>query len=126
MTITRFEDVESWKEARALVNRIYKLSRSDRFEDHDLRRQMRKAAVSGMANIAEGFDSGTDPEFKRFLRIAKRSMTELQSHLYVALDQEFISPKDFGELYERAARVKCLIGGFVRYLSNDPVKPRTV
>lgn len=87
-------------------------------EDRDLQRQIRKASVSAMANIAEGFDGGTDLEFRRFLRIAKRSVTEVQSHLYVALDCQYFPQKEFDRLYEACVKVKALIGGFIRYLEG--------
>jgi len=72
-----------------------------------------------MANIAEGFDSGSDAEFIRFLRIAKRSATEFQSHLYSALGSLQISKSSFDALYEHARRTKSLIGGFIRYLERS-------
>jgi len=73
-----------------------------------------------MANIAEGFDAGTDPEFIRFLRIACRSMSELQSHLYVALDERYIDPPTFDALYAQARETKAIMGGFMRYLRRSP------
>jgi four helix bundle protein len=86
--ITRFEDIEAWKKARVLMNKVYEAARLPALiVDRELQRQMRRAALSVMSNIAEGFDGGTDAEFCRFLRMAKRSATELQSHFYVALDQ---------------------------------------
>ena len=69
-----------------------------------------------MHNIAEGFDSETNPEFIRFLRYAKRSCTEVQSELYVALDEEYISEDEFNDTYEQAARTRAAIYGFINYL----------
>jgi len=69
-----------------------------------------------MANISEGFDSNSDDEFVRFLRYALRSATEVQSHLYVAVDQGYISKDEFTQLYDQAIEVKSLIAGFIRYL----------
>ena len=71
-----------------------------------------------MANIAEGFDAGTRPEFVRFLRIALRSGSELQSHLYVALDEHLVDSKTFDSLYADVRTVKSLIGGFIRCLRS--------
>jgi len=71
-----------------------------------------------MGNISEGFDSNSDDEFVRFLRYALRSATETQSHLYVAVDQDYISEEDFNILYKQAAKVKSLIAGFIRYLRH--------
>jgi len=69
-----------------------------------------------MHNIAEGFDSETNPEFVRFLRYAKRSCTEVQSELYVALDQEYITDSEFQDAYEHAGRTRAAIRGFINYL----------
>ena len=69
-----------------------------------------------MHNIAEGFDSETNPEFIRFLRYAKRSCTEVQSELYVALDEKYISAGEFSDTYEQAARTRAAIRGFINYL----------
>ncbi len=71
-----------------------------------------------MHNIAEGFDSETNPEFIRFLRYAKRSCTEIQSELYVALDQQYIAKTEFQEVYDHAARTRAAIHGFIRYLAS--------
>ncbi len=71
-----------------------------------------------MHNIAEGFDSGSRAEFIKFLRYAQRSCSEVQSQLYVALDQEYISPSKFEELYELARLTYAKIGGFIKYLLN--------
>ena len=126
MQITRFEDVESWKVARILTRELYSATKPAVWnEDRDLKRQIRKASVSIMANIAEGFDGGTDKEFRRYLRIAWRSTTEIQSHLYVALDQEYIIKSAFDALYRRASDVKGLIGGFIRYLNRSSKTSRS-
>jgi len=79
---------------------------------------MGRASVSIMANISEGFDSNSDDEFVRFLRYALRSATEVQSHLYVAVDQKYISEGNFDDLYKQATEVKKMISGFIRYLRN--------
>jgi four helix bundle protein len=123
MKITRFEDIEAWKASRELSRDVHTVtsSRGFRFEV-GLRNQMRRAASSAMANIAEGFNSGTDAEFARFLRISRKSATEVQSHLYSALDGRHLSQEDFDRLYGRAEDVKRLIGGFVRYLTSSKKK----
>ena len=69
-----------------------------------------------MHNIAEGFDSETNAEFIRFLRYAKRSCTEVQSELYLALDEEYISADEFKDVYEQARRTRAAIYGFIKYL----------
>lgn len=81
---------------------------------------MQRAAVSIMANIAEGFDSGSNREFIRFLGYALRSTTELQSHLYVALDQGYLDQQGFNALFDLTTGCKNLISGFIRYLRSHP------
>jgi four helix bundle protein len=117
MKISRFEDIEAWKSARKLMNLVYDATQARAFdEDRDLRRQLRRAATSSTANIAEGFDAGSDGEFQRFLRMAQRSATEVQSHLYVALDRQYLQRPAFDTLYAQAAETRRVIGGFIRYL----------
>ena len=87
-------------------------------KDYGLKRQIQDAAGSSMHNIAEGFDSETNAEFIRFLRYAKRSCTEVQSELYVALDEEYISPNEFKDVYEQARQTRAAIRGFINYLKK--------
>jgi four helix bundle protein len=115
--IRRFEDIEAWQEARELTKAIYAVSNEGRFSrDFGLRDQIRRAAVSVMSNIAEGFERHGDTEFRRFLAIAKGSAGEVKAQLYVALDAGLINQAQFDSLYQRAAQAGNLIGGFIRYL----------
>jgi len=117
MKICRFEDIEAWQLARALTRMIYRMTRNEAFEkDFGLKRQIQQAAGSAMHNIAEGFDSDTSAEFIRFLRYAKRSCSEVQSELYVALDQKYISEAEFKDIYDHAGRTRATIRGFIKYL----------
>ena len=117
MGITRFEDIHAWQVARELCRRVYELSREGSFSrDFGLRDQIRRAATSVMANIAEGFDSRSNPEFVQFLHYALRSASELQSHLYVAHDQGYVSQAEFARLYEDAFKGKSMIVSFIQYL----------
>ena len=110
--IERFEDIRAWQEARLLTKQIYQLSGEGIFsQDFGLRDQIRRAAVSAMSNIAEGFDCVTKKEFARFLEIARRSV-EVQSLLYVALDVGYINKQTFEQHYQQTAKTKGLIGGF--------------
>ena len=125
MKITRFEDVDAWKAARRLVNLAYESTSGKGFiRDFDLRKQMNTSAASAMANIAEGFDSGSDAEFARFLRISQRSATEFQSHLYLASDRGYLEPENFKRLYAAASEVKKLVGGFIKHLEKTPARAR--
>lgn len=111
--ITRFEDIQAWQEARESVKMVYGLTNSGRFAgDFGLRDQIQRAAVSIMANIAEGFDCDSKVEFARFLGIARRSAVEVQSLLYAALDLDYISENQFASLYDQVQKAKALIGGF--------------
>lgn len=119
MKIERFEDIEAWQLAREMTRQIYYLTKKSKFsKDFGLKRQIQEAAGSAMHNIAEGFDSETNAEFVRFLRYAKRSCTEVQSELYVALDEEYISEDEFKKGYEQARRTRATIRGFINYLKN--------
>jgi four helix bundle protein len=119
MKIERFEDIEAWQLARELTRTIYRLTKAKNFaQDYGLKRQIQEAAGSSMHNIAEGFDSETNAEFIRFLRYAKRSCTEVQSELYVALDEAYISESEFQDTYEQARRTRAAIRGFINYLKK--------
>ena len=115
--IERFEDIQGWQEARKLVKMIYVLCNKDAFsKDFGMQDQIRRASVSVMANIAEGFDCDSDLEFARFLGIARRSAVEVQSLLYAAVDVNYISQEEFNIHYEQARKAKALVGGFKRSL----------
>jgi four helix bundle protein len=130
MKIERFEDIEAWQLARELTRKVYQLTKKPRFaRNFGLKGQIRDAAGSSMHNIAEGFDSETNPEFIRFLRYAKRSCTEVQSELYVALDQQYITSQEFQDVYDHAGRTRAAIRGFIKYLlsyAKSQKKPITL
>ena len=117
MKIRRFEDLESWKKARELANMIYDLTSREGFrQDLKLQGQVRDAAGSIMHNIAEGFDSGSDAEFIRFLKISRRSASEVQSQLYLSLDRNYITENQLQITYDKATEVKRLNNGLITYL----------
>ncbi len=119
MKIKRFEDIEAWQLARELTRKVCCLTKKAGFaKDYGLKRQIQDAAGSSMHNIAEGFDSETNAEFIRFLRYAKRSCSEVQSELYVALDEGYISADEFKDVYEQARRTRAAIRGFINYLKR--------
>ena len=118
--IERFEDLKSWQKARQLANVIYSLSADGSFShDYELRSQIRRAVGSAMHNIAEGFDAGTDAEFARFLKMSRRSASEVQSQLYLALDRNYITEDQLKSTYQLAADVKKLTNGLIIYLTKD-------
>jgi len=126
MKIERFEEIEAWQLARELTRRVYRLTKKPGFaKDYGLKNQMQEAAGSSMHNTAEGFDAETNAEFIRFLRYAKRSCTEVQSELYVALDEDYISPNEFEEVYDQAGCTRAAIRGFINYLREYEVRKAT-
>ena len=117
--ISRFQEIEAWKEARLLARQIFALTSNEKFrKDLALRDQIRRAAVSAMSNIAEGFGRESTKEFIRFLNIAKGSALEVQSILYVLLDNEFINEETFESSFDQTEKTVNLIGGFTRYLRS--------
>lgn len=123
--IERFEDIEAWKIARKSTAKIYAASENGAFAtDFGLRDQIRRAAGSIMDNIAEGFDAGSNAEFIRFLNYAKRSCTEVQSQLYVALDRKYVTQPEFEEPYEQTRLTRAKIGAFIKYLTANPKPPK--
>lgn len=118
--IERFEDVKSWQKARALANAVYSLTSNPSFNrDFRLRDQIQGAAGSVMHNIAEGFDAGSDAEFIRFLKYARRSASEVQSQLYLALDQGYVTEAQMHTTYDLATEAKRLINGLISYLHES-------
>ena len=119
MLIEKFEDIEAWKEARKLTSAVYKLTHENQFKnDFALCNQIQRASISCMANIAEGFGRVSKQEFIRFLDIAYSSTIEVQSHLYAALDLNYIKQDQFDFIYSQAKKTAKLIAGFIRYLRN--------
>lgn len=117
MKIKNFTEIDAWKEAHILTKSIYSITNRTRFSrDFGLKDQIRRAVCSIMANIAEGFGCYSNLEFIRFLVISRRSSSELESHLYIALDQEYISQDEFNNLIKQSSKVAQLINGFIRYL----------
>lgn len=123
--ITRFEDIESWKTARQLTNSVYAHTNLIGFNrDFGLRDQIRRASVSVMSNIAEGFESRTDVQFINFLGIARASAGEVRAQLYIALDQKYISEEQFKETYATAQTCARQIANFMKYLESNPRQRR--
>jgi four helix bundle protein len=120
--IERFEDIIAWQKARVLTKDIYASTKIPPFaKDFGLKDQIQRASVSTMSNIAEGFERGGDREFVQFLSHSKGSCGEVKSHLYVALDQNYITPVSFDQLYGQADEVSRLVSGFMTYLQRSQV-----
>jgi len=113
----RFEDIEAWQKARQLANAIYDASEEGPFaRDFGLRDQVRRAAVSVLSNIAEGFERQSPAEFIRFLTIAKGSLGELRAQLYIVADWGYAAPELSGHLRDEAARVSKMRAGLIAHL----------
>jgi four helix bundle protein len=118
-TARQLEDLNVWQEARLVVGAICAASRAKAFnQDFNLRDQIRRAAISTMSNIAEGFERGSRKEFVRFLHIAKESNDEVHSQLHLALDQKYIGEVEFAALRELAIKLSKKLSVFIRYLEG--------
>jgi len=113
----QFEDLEVWKSARELTNRIYKITTDGAFsKDYGLRDQIRRASVSIMSNIAEGYERGGNQELIQFLSIAKGSCGEVRSMLYVSQELGYTTKQDFDRLYALSVEISKLLSGFIKTL----------
>lgn len=114
MTVKKFEDLEIWKLARELTREVYRFTAVGEFsKDYGLKDQMRRAAISIMSNIAEGFERNGNREFKRFLVMAKGSAGELKSQSYIARDIDYFSQEQFEKVYEIIDKVGRKIGSLI-------------
>ncbi len=120
MKIEKFEDIRAWQQARELTNLVYDLTEQENFKrDFRLRDQFQGAAGSIMHNIAEGFDDGSDIEFIRFLKYARRSASEVQSEIYLAFDRKYVNEEGFQKVYKMATTTKKSINAFIAYLRKS-------
>ena len=111
--------MQSWKKARLLCKAVFDLANMSAFaDDYSLKDQIKRSSGSVMDNIAEGFDRGTSKEFRRFLFIAKGSLSEVKSQLYRALDQIYINQEDFEHAFSLATETGKLLGGLIKYLET--------
>ena len=123
--IERFEDIESWKKSRELAKSVYRITLNQPFaRDFGLRDQIRRASVSILSNIAEGFERDGDKEFVQFLSLAKGSCGEVRAQLYVALDQQYIAAEEFSSLSASATEISRMLSGFIKYLRQSGMQGR--
>ena len=123
MSAKYFEDLEVWILSRELTNKIYNVSNDGRFaKDFGLRDQIRRAAVSIMSNIAEGYERGGNQEFIQFLSISKASCGEVRSQLYVAMDQNYVGKAECEQLIDEFKKLSIMINNFIEYLKGSPYK----
>ena len=122
-TFQSFEEIEAWQKARELTRKIYVASEQGSFaRDFGLRDQIRRASISIMSNIAEGFDRSGTGEFIQFLAMAKGSAGEVKSQLYIAVDLDYITEDTFDQLFSLATDTGRLVGGLMNYLRNSNIK----
>ncbi|MEM6314619.1 MAG: four helix bundle protein [Planctomycetota bacterium] len=108
----RFEDSEAWKKARVWTRQIYLVSDTGTFgKDFGLKDQIRRAAVSVMSNLAEGYERESDRDTMRFVSIAKGSAAEVRCQLYIALDVGHLDRNTFVGLLEQGEEIARIIGG---------------
>ena len=122
-TFKRFEDIDAWQKARQLTKEIYRVTSQKEFSrDFALKDQIRRASVSVMSNIAEGFERSGTGEFTHFLATAKGSAGEVRSQLYVALDQAYITPDVFSTLDLTVTEISKMVAGLMGYLKKSGLK----
>ena len=115
----RFEDLDAWNVACELANLIYLFGRESGFsKDYSFKDQIQRAAVSVMNNVAEGFERGSNKDFAKFLFIARGSVGEVRSMLYLALDQKYITDEQFKEAYNLCVRDSQLCWGLIKHLQK--------
>jgi four helix bundle protein len=121
--ITRFEEIEAWQTARELTRRVYEMTNEGQFaRDFGLRDQMRRASVSIMSNIAEGFESRTPALFVEYLGRAKASAGELRAQLYVTLDAGYLEKDQYEKTYELVDKCSRQLSKFMTYLISQKTK----
>lgn len=115
----RFEKLDVWKDAREFVSLVYSITSpfpsSERFGLMD---QIRRAAVSIALNIAEGSTRGSDPDFRRFLKMAQGSVNELVTGFYIAIDQKFISETEFRSVYDFSLKINAKLNALIKSVSR--------
>ena len=116
----KFEEIKAWQKARKATKKVYEITTDGKFaKDFGLRDQIRRAAVSIMANIAEGQGRNSDKEFANFLNIAHGSLAETQSHLYIALDLEYLNENDFRQIYDLLDEIGKMTMSLMKHLRNS-------
>ena len=121
--IEKFEDIESWKLAREITKLIYAASSTGGFcRDFALVNQIRRASISILSNIAEGFERSGNKEFLQFLAIAKGSCGEVRAQLYVAFDQHYIDEEKFKEISSKLLETNRMISGLMKYLQQSDLR----
>ena len=117
MVIRKFEEIIAWQRARELTNLIYR--KFFKLHDFEFRKQICRASVSIMNNVAEGYERMGNKEFIKFLFISKGSCSEVRSMLYLARDLDYITEHNFTVMQEKVTEVSKMIYGLIKYLKNN-------
>ena len=121
--IEKFEDIEAWKMGRELVKGVYRVTLAGEFaRDYGLKDQVRRASVSILSNIVEGFERGGNKEFLQFLATAKGSCGEVRAQLYVAIDQFYLSDEQFNSLFAQSLDISRMLSGLIKYLRESELR----
>lgn len=117
--VERFEDLNCWKEARILVNMVYKVAEKGKLKnDFDTKSQLKRAALSVMNNIAEGFGRYHQKEFTRFLDFSQSSCSEVKSMLYVLDDIDYLDKEELKIFHEQTDKTRNMILALIKYLNK--------
>ena len=123
MKAKNIEELLVWQRARELVNNVYSLTKKQNFRrDFSLVDQIRRATITVMSNIAEGYERGSNTEFIQFLYIAKASCGEVRTQLLIALDQGYINKEELEKAKELALKVSGMLSNFISYLKRSKLK----
>ena len=114
MKIEKFEDIISWKKSKELALLVYKIFKNNR--DVSFVNQIKRATISISNNISEGFERKSNAEFAKFLYIAKGSSGEVRSMVIIALELNYITKRDFEDLYKLSKEISKLISGLIKTL----------
>jgi four helix bundle protein len=116
----KFEEIKAWQKARTVTKEVYQITNDDKFvKDFGLRDQIRRSCVSIMANIAEGQGRNSDKEFANFLNFAHGSVAETQSHLYIALDLNYLNQEEFAKVYDVLEEIGKMTMALMKHLRNN-------
>jgi four helix bundle protein len=119
-TFKRFEEMDVWKKSREFIKIIYALTLKKEFaRDFSLRDQIRRASVSVLSNISEGYERESKKEFLRFLLIAKGSIGEVRSQLYIALDLNYLTQEEFNSSLEKSKEISYMLKSLIKYLRDN-------
>lgn len=122
-TLRSFEEIDAWQKARVLAREIYSVTDRGPFsKDFGLKDQIRRASISVLSNIAEGFERDGKKEFIQFLSVAKGSAGEVKAQLYIAMDQIYLTQSEFDKIADLVNETSRMIGGLIGYLKQSRIK----